>query len=184
MHGLIGVVSAEVKTDKSNHAWVSGARSWDNTSSGPFWSHCVHSRVTTAFHQLPFFLPRSPCSSWQHLITLHCCTNQASTEQPMSDLPRLHAQATRLILGLREGLERLEAAEVCWCQIRSPRPEFAATVTPTPEPLTQAVLGCSPPIYSMDLGLETRQLLHGSCSRSCLSCRYGTAVRCCKASAF
>lgn len=31
----------------------------------------------------------------------------------MADLPRLHAQATRLILSLREGLERLEAAEVC-----------------------------------------------------------------------
>lgn len=33
--------------------------------------------------------------------------------QHMADLPRLHAQATRLILSLREGLERLEAAEVC-----------------------------------------------------------------------
>lgn len=35
----------------------------------------------------------------------------------MADLPRLHAQATRLILSLREGLERLEAAEV-WHQGR------------------------------------------------------------------
>lgn len=31
----------------------------------------------------------------------------------MADVPRLHAQATRLILSLREGLERLEGAEVC-----------------------------------------------------------------------
>ncbi len=30
----------------------------------------------------------------------------------MGDLTALHAQATRLILSLREGLERLEAAEV------------------------------------------------------------------------
>eukprot|EP00879_Flechtneria_rotunda_P030661 GHRR01033327.1.p1 GENE.GHRR01033327.1~~GHRR01033327.1.p1 ORF type:complete len:148 (+),score=32.90 GHRR01033327.1:166-609(+) len=29
----------------------------------------------------------------------------------MSDLPRLHASSTRLILGLRDGLERLEATE-------------------------------------------------------------------------
>jgi hypothetical protein len=30
----------------------------------------------------------------------------------MSDLPGLHATATRLILALREGIERLEACEV------------------------------------------------------------------------
>lgn len=38
----------------------------------------------------------------------------------MADVPRLHAQATRLILSLREGLERLEAAEVCRRQLRVP----------------------------------------------------------------
>lgn len=31
----------------------------------------------------------------------------------MGDLSSLHAQATRLILALRDGLERLEAIEVC-----------------------------------------------------------------------
>lgn len=41
----------------------------------------------------------------------------------MADLPRLHAQATRLILLLREGLERLEGAEVrACCRPRRPRP--------------------------------------------------------------
>lgn len=49
----------------------------------------------------------------------------------MADLPRLHAQATRLILSLREGLERLEAAEVWlqpWCNLGTVTPSLACLI--------------------------------------------------------
>lgn len=46
----------------------------------------------------------------------------------MSNLPSLHAQATRLILVLREGLEKLEANEVQTGVLFPPKQEVAAVV--------------------------------------------------------
>lgn len=84
----------------------------------------------------------------------------------MTDLPRLHASAMRLILSLREGLERLEAAEVRGVSCAFMHPEH---LPPTTASRLQLIAICD--LCSMDCAQETLKHLQETYSRSWGSCR-------------